>query len=835
MNKTVLAGIAAGILVLGLIIAPLSYDQFASARFTSQKMVKIETVQSMQDPGQGHETHQISILLPPKDGVSYSGRFTYAASAPVEVVVLRDIMPGETPAKIYTIDGQKKWALSLIKLGGDVGLAAGSMGFNGAAALALHTLDGTKFTANVSIDALAKSTVGERIKIDNQEFKSMQDPGQGHETHQIAILLPPKEGIVYSGTFSYEATSPVQIVVLHDLLPGMTPTKVYTIDGQKKWDLSLIQGEAKGSMSFVGAALALHTKDGTKFSATVTVNAESKAESGEMPMSTAPPMEKPTEMPSMMPSGMKTITVSEFAPWFQPTALQVEPGTPIVWDADQTTSIHTITFVTRVTDLKLNQDPEFTAKTFTLLSPGDRSAAWKPDAGVYIYVCAIHPYMTGVISAGVPYNAITGEMGTDKNDPTVLNFAPWYPSAAPWQDFRPYRAPPATPGVGEVWVDTQFEVQTDPSSPTGRFAKQWPGTITIVDANEWKVSGKIGKGLNNPHNMWETTDGKYMIQTNWHDNYMTVIDIQKREVVKNYIQTGPDPAHTFVSADGKYVLIAVNAGAEVQIFDAQQVTDPNVPASDVKPVGSIKASVPLAGPHGFWLTPDGLVSIPYHLANHMVVASLDEQKELFAPINISELDDPIAGGKIGPGIDLASYIGPEINGHRFWVTTEVLLSHEKLLQGRLLLYDIGSAVGGPTNPTFVNILEVGSIPIQSPVSSDGKYVVTANAGGIGVPPVITVTQLDYNNPANSRVVAKLPGYPGSHGVEYGYKQGGGLYAYVSSKFAPVLQVVDLTTNPPTLAGEIDLGNGWGGMGVSPVPNAGWYPTLDSHPHGKLYK
>jgi len=485
--------------------------------------------------------------------------------------------------------------------------------------------------------------------------------------------------------------------------------------------------------------------------------------------------------------------------------------------------------------LKLSMDPVFTAKTLTILSPGDKSPVWTPDAGVYVYVCAIHPYMTGVISAGVPYNAITGELGKGKGDPTVVTFGPWYPSVAPWQDQRPFRAPPATPGVGEVWVDTQFEVQTDPTSPTGKFGKAWPGTVTIVDADTWKVTGKIGKGLNNPHNLWESSDGKYVIQTNWHDSYLTLIDEKTKQVVKNYIQTGPDPAHVFFSADDKYVLTSINAGSEVQIFDASQIMDPTVNASSIKPIGSIKASLPLAGPHGFWLTPDGLLSLPYHLANHAVLASLDTQKELFPPIDLSALNDTVAGGTIGPGIDLASYIGPELNGHKYWVTTEVLLSHEKLLQGRLILYDIGSAVGGPTKPQLVNILEVGSVPIQSPVSPDGRYVVTANAGGIGAKGLITVTELDYNNPANSKVVAKLPGYPGSHGVEYGYKKGGGLYAYVSSKFAPVLQVVDLTTSPPSLAGEVDLGNGWGGMGITPIPSAAWYPTLDQNPLGKLYK
>ena len=159
MNKTLVAGITAGILVLGLIIAPLSVDQFADAKHI-KRIVQTKSFESMQDPGQGHELHKIAIILPPADNVVYTGRFTYSASVPVEVVVLHDIKPGETPAKIYTIDGQKKWALSLIKLGGDVGTAAGSMSFVGAA-LALHTLDGSDFKATVTVHAMARAMQGE--------------------------------------------------------------------------------------------------------------------------------------------------------------------------------------------------------------------------------------------------------------------------------------------------------------------------------------------------------------------------------------------------------------------------------------------------------------------------------------------------------------------------------------------------------------------------------------------------------------------------------------------------------------------------------------------------
>lgn len=702
MNKTVLAGIAAGVLVLGLIIAPLSWEHFAEGERVKRVVVST-TVESMVDPGIGHETHQIAILLPPMDNVVYSGRFSWTSSAPVEVVLLHDIKPGDAAPLKYTIDGEKEWALTLIFPGGDM------------------------------------------------------------------------------------------------------------------------QGATSGSMSFAGAALALHTLDGTPFTATVTIHAQARAVEGELPIIT--PVDPPRPM-------VKTITVSEWQPWFQPSALQVDPGTPIAWDAHETASIHTITFVTRVVDLDLNMDPDFTVKTITLLAPGDVSPVWTPEAGVYVYVCAIHPYMTGVISAGVPYNAITGETGPAGVNPTVTKFAPWMASVAPWPDNRPFMDPPVTPGVGEVWVDTQFEVVKDPDSIGGKFGNPWPGSVTVVDASTWQVTDKIWRGLNGPHNLDVSPDGRYIIQTNWHANYITLIDAQTKEVLKNYIETGFDPAHVQWTEDNQ-IIVSINAGAELQIFDGAQVTDLDISAEDTKPIDRIRASVTLAGPHGIWYR-DRMVSVPYHLQNHAVVVDVDERAELFAPINLSELEDDIAGGTIGAAIDLASYMGPEINGNRFWVTSIVLLEHDRLLQGRLVLYNIGSAVGGPSNPQFVKMLEVGSIPIQTPVSPDGRYVVTANSGGLGVPGKIYVTQLDYNNPANSRNVAILDSYPGSHGVAYGFKQGGGLYAYVTNKFAPVLQVVDLTTSPPSLAGEVDLGNGWGGMGVVAVPSAGYYATLEQHPQGRLF-
>jgi len=129
----------------------------------------------------------------------------------------------------------------------------------------------------------------------------------------------------------------------------------------------------------------------------------------------------------------------------------------------------------------------------------------------------------------------------------------------------------------------------------------------------------------------------------------------------------------------------------------------------------------------------------------------------------------------------------------------------------------------------------GLLPIQTPVSPDGKYVVTANTlSG-------TITILDT---ATEKVVTSLPCDPGCHGVNFGLKKGGGYYAYVASKFANDLIVVDMDqldiagrilVADPTDA-QITGNNGMGGQGVLPLPLAEHgmlAPTLKLSGDGKL--
>lgn len=152
-----------------------------------------------------------------------------------------------------------------------------------------------------------------------------------------------------------------------------------------------------------------------------------------------------------------------------------------------------------------------------------------------------------------------------------------------------------------------------------------------------------------------------------------------------------------------------------------------------------------------------------------------------------------------------------------------------------LLQNYNPVTGAITGP-------VGGLPIQTPVSPDGKFVVTGNT----LTGTITVIRT-----SDDTLVASIACDPGCHGANFGAKKGGGYYAYVTSKFSNRLIVLDYDadndgivtqTGPdaPVIAGWVVLaddtaptddtitGNkGMGGQGVLPVPNVynGWVQKL----------
>ncbi len=117
---------------------------------------------------------------------------------------------------------------------------------------------------------------------------SEQDPLPGHEAHELAFVLPPRnDGAVYSGVLTYTASKPVEVVVLHKYDPqnstdvpeayGTELTSSLPGDGGDVaitlFRPSYEAGINSASVPFTGNALALHMLEDDPFTATYTVNA----------------------------------------------------------------------------------------------------------------------------------------------------------------------------------------------------------------------------------------------------------------------------------------------------------------------------------------------------------------------------------------------------------------------------------------------------------------------------------------------------------------------------------------------------------------------------------
>jgi DNA-binding beta-propeller fold protein YncE len=365
---------------------------------------------------------------------------------------------------------------------------------------------------------------------------------------------------------------------------------------------------------------------------------------------------------------------------------------------------------------------------------------------------------------------------------------------------------PANPGVGEVWVDTQFELTA---------GKEKPGTATQVDAVTWEVTRKVALpeiNMNNPHNMWTDRDQELIFQTEWFDHRLTVFDRETGALVRNisvdeappHVITRPDTDQVFVGAGG------ADRNESVMRFN---------PRADG---GKQRINVGAPFPHGFWITSDGSRLItPHNLDNVASVTNLNTGE-----VRIVETGHhPIA---IGVTPDSAKFYAADFLDSTLTVVDLNTFTVNKVN----LLADYDPITGAITG------LAVGGLPIQTPVSPDGKLVVTANTL------TATITIVDT---ATDTVVALLPADPGAHGVNFGAKKGGGYYAYVTNKFSNRMIVVDPDPNgdgiatDAVIAGSVLLvastgtaldatitGNaGQGGQGVLPIPVVynGWVQNL----------
>ncbi|WP_042684942.1 hypothetical protein [Candidatus Nitrosotenuis chungbukensis] len=231
-----------------------------------QSAVVTKTMQSAQDPAAGHESHQLAVILPPS-GKIYKGTLTYAASEPVQLVALHGpLAEGEaTGQPIWSPDGKTKFALTFV----DTQQASGTWNFAGNA-LAVHTKNPEPFTVSYTVSYMEKQK-SDTVK--SGTMQSAQDPAAGHESHQLAVILPPSDK-PYAGMITYAASEPVQLVALHGPLAEgeATGQPIWSPDGKTKFALTFVDTQqASGTWNFAGNALAVHTKNPEPFTVSYTV------------------------------------------------------------------------------------------------------------------------------------------------------------------------------------------------------------------------------------------------------------------------------------------------------------------------------------------------------------------------------------------------------------------------------------------------------------------------------------------------------------------------------------------------------------------------------------
>jgi hypothetical protein len=209
-----------GIFAVGLIFVSSTSDQYIDAG-SRKKVHFTQTITSSQDPGQGHENHQLSLILSPNEGTIYDGSMTFTSSEPVQIVVLHEINPQESKGQpIWTVDGKTIYGLSLV----DLKKSSGSFEFTGAA-LALHSLNSKEFTSTVSVDGWIRGQPTEVImqKIELQK----EEPSSLLSRTNVPATIPMHQGI-------YEGNQ-----VLYIITDGSDEDYAKTITEKQEWNVEL--------------------------------------------------------------------------------------------------------------------------------------------------------------------------------------------------------------------------------------------------------------------------------------------------------------------------------------------------------------------------------------------------------------------------------------------------------------------------------------------------------------------------------------------------------------------------------------------------------------------
>lgn len=244
------------------------------------------------------------------------------------------------------------------------------------------------------------------LKSGYERATSDTDPGLGHESHQLAVLLAPSD-MIYSGTLVYDASENIQLVTLRGPIGAdEKPAKTWTPDGETIFELTFVDPKnAKGEWAFSGNALAVHTMKTTAFTVdykildltkTEAMIVEEKTVELEEKISievTAPAMEEPagpTTHTVDIPVGTSVPGCEENNACYLPADITINAGDTVEW-INIDTAAHTVTGGSPA------DGPSGIFDSSLVMADAVYAFEFN-DPGSYDYFCMVHPWMVGSVT-----------------------------------------------------------------------------------------------------------------------------------------------------------------------------------------------------------------------------------------------------------------------------------------------------------------------------------------------------------------------------------------------------------------------------------------------------
>ena len=218
--KKIIVILIIGFFITGIISISTFSDQYVDAGST-KKVHFTQTITSSQDPGLGHENHQLAFILSPNEGTIYDGSLTFTSSEPVKVIILHEINQNDVQGQdTWTVNENTIYGLSLI----DPEKKSGSFEFTGAG-VALHSTNSKEFTTTVSVDGWIR---GQPTQVLEQKLEFEKDDSSLLLSRaNVPAIIPMHQGI-HSGNN-----------ILYIITDASDQDYVNIISDKQKWNIQL--------------------------------------------------------------------------------------------------------------------------------------------------------------------------------------------------------------------------------------------------------------------------------------------------------------------------------------------------------------------------------------------------------------------------------------------------------------------------------------------------------------------------------------------------------------------------------------------------------------------